>query len=74
MILLVELTEINIVDTVPVPAGMYRTDTYTGIETPTFRTGLNTSRIGHISAILANLEQYWPVQKKKKFFFFFLVL
>ena len=27
-----------------VPAGMYRTGTYTGIKTPTFRTSLNTGR------------------------------
>ena len=32
---------IKVVDTVLVSAGMYRTSTYTGIETQTFRTGLN---------------------------------
>ena len=38
------------VNTVPVPAvsaGMYRTGMYTGIETSTFHTGLNTGRTGH---------------------------
>ena len=42
---------INVVDTVPIPVGMYRTGKYTGIETPTVRTSLNTS---HIPAILAD--------------------
>ena len=37
----------KVVDTVPVHVGMYCTGTYTGIEMPTFRTGLNTNRIGH---------------------------
>ena len=57
--------EVNTVP-IPVPVGMYRTDMYTGIETPTFRTGLNTDRTSHtgqFQAILAGT--------KKSFFFFF---
>ena len=50
-----------------VPAGMYHTGMYTGIETSTFRTGLNTSRTGHV---LVNFGQYRPIQKKFFFFFF----
>ena len=37
----------KVVNTVPVPAGMYCTDMYTDIETSTFRTNLNTGRTGH---------------------------
>ena len=44
---------IKVVNTVP--AGMYHTGMYTGIETSTFRTGLNTSTIP------INFEQYWSV-------------
>ena len=53
-----------------VPAGMYRTGMYTGIETSTFRTGLNTGRIGHVPA---NFGQYRPIpaNTEKVFFFFF---
>ena len=43
----------KVVDIVPVPAlpvGMYRTNTYTGIETPTFHTNLNTDHAGHVPA------------------------
>ena len=43
---------------------------YTGIETPMYCTGLNIGRIGHVPAILANFEQYRPVQEKAFFFFF----
>ena len=58
MISLVDFSVFSkVVDTVPILANMYRTVTYTGIETPTFRTGLNTSYTG----------QY----RKKAFFFFF---
>ena len=41
---------ISVVDTVPVPvvpAGMYDTGTYTGIETSTFLTSLNSDCTGH---------------------------
>ena len=51
----------NVVNTVPiptVPAGMYHIGTYTGIKIPIFRTGLNIGRIGHVSAIPADFEQY----------------
>ena len=44
-----------------VPAGMYRTGMYTGIETSTFRTGLNTGRTGHVPA---NFGQYRPIDRK----------
>ena len=51
--------------------GTNRTDMYTGIETSTFRIGLNTGCIGHILAIPANFRQYRPVQKKVCLFVFF---
>ena len=38
---------IKVVDTVLIPAGMYRIVMYTDIEMSTFRTGLNTDRTGH---------------------------
>ena len=44
----------KVVNTVLVPAGMYRT----GIKTTTFRTGLNTGRTGHVPA---NFEQNRPI-------------
>ena len=44
---------------------------YTGIETPMYCTGLNTGRIGHVLAILANFGQYRPVQEKTFFIFIF---
>ena len=49
---------------------------YTGIETSTFRTGLNTS---HVLAIPANFGKYRPVLgvsagTEKIFFFFFFVI
>ena len=47
--------------------GQYRTDTYTNIETPTFRTGLNIGHTGWFQALLVGTE-------KNLFFFFFLVL
>ena len=62
--------KIKVVNTVSVLVGMYRTSMYTSIKTSMFRTGLNTS---HISTILANFGQYWPIH----FFliyFLFLVL
>ena len=52
----------KVVGTIPVlavPVSMYRTNTYTSIKTPTFRTSFN-------------IGQY--KQKKKKAFFYFLVL
>ena len=61
---------IKVVNTVPVPAGMYCTRMYTDIETSTFHTGLNT---GRVLAILANFGQYRPVpgDAEKKFLFLF---
>ena len=50
---------------------MYCTGMYTGIETSTFRTGLNT---GHTSHVPANFEQYRLVPgvlAGTDFFFFF---
>ena len=44
--------------------------TSTGIETLTFRTSLNTGRIGYSLAIPANFGQYWSVQEPSFFFFF----
>ena len=35
-------------------ASMYRTGTYTGIEIPTFSTGLNTGHTGYVLTIPAN--------------------
>ena len=62
----------KVVDTILVPAGMYHTSTYTGIKTPTFRTGLNT---GHVLAIPVDFEQYQPIPgvpagTEKKLFLF----
>ena len=56
----------NVVNTVPVLAGMYRTGMYINIKTPTFYTGLNTGRTG----------QFWAISAGTEFFFliFFLVL
>ena len=53
-----------------VPAGMYRTSMYAGIETSTFHTDLNTGCTSHVPVILANFGQYRLVQKKVFFFFF----
>ena len=71
-----------IVDTIPISAvlsGMYRTDTYTGIETLIFHTGLNTSRTGYVPTIPVDFRQYRlvlgvPASKEKNFFNLFLVL
>ena len=60
--------EVNTVP-IPVPVGMYRTDMYTGIETPTFRTGLNTDHTGHTGQFRAILAG-----TKKSFFFFEFLL
>ena len=66
----------KVVDTIPVPVGMYRTGTYTGIETPTIRTDLNTSRTDHTGQFQAlpfgtgRTDQY----RKKPFFFFCFVI
>ncbi|XP_065618217.1 receptor-like protein EIX2 isoform X1 [Quercus suber] len=50
---------------------------HTGIKTLTFRTGLNTSRTGHVLAIPANFGQYRPIPgvlagTEKSFFYFFI--
>ena len=57
-------------------ASMYRTGTYTGIEIPTFSTGLNTGHIGYVLTIPANFKQYRqvpgvPVSTEKSFYFYF---
>ena len=62
---------IKVVDTVLVPAGMYRIGTYTSIKTPTFRTSLNTDRIGHTGQFQAISTNTKKKKKKKAFFFFF---
>ena len=69
----------KVVDFVPVPAGMYHTDTYTGIETPMFCTGLNTGYAGHVRAIPADFGHYRPIPSipastEKSFFFFSFVI
>ena len=57
-----------------VPAGMYCTGMYTGIETSTFHTGLNT---GHVWTIPGNFGQYRLVPsvlasiEKSLFYFIF---
>ena len=54
--------------TVPVlviPVGMYHIGTYTGIEMPALRIGLNTGRNGHTG-------RFWVLLPS--IFFFFLVL
>ena len=63
----------KVVDTIPVPilVGMYCIDTYTSIEMPTFRTGLN---IGHVPTILVNFKFYWLVPSGWYSFFFFFLL
>ena len=60
---------------------MYCTGMYTGIETSTFRTGLNTGRIGHVPAIPDKFGQYRPISagtgrtgQYKKMFLFFIFL
>ena len=67
---------IKVVNTVPVPAGMYCTRMYTDIETSTFHIDLNTGRTGHVLAILANFGQYRPVpgDAEKSFYFYFFIL
>ena len=47
--------------------GMYRTGTYTSIETLMFRIGLNTDRIDHIG-------QFWAIPANTFFFIYFLFL
>ena len=70
----------KVVNTVLVPAilaSMYRTGMCTDIKTLTFCTGLNTSRTGHVPAILVNFGQYRQVlgvsisTEKSLFLFFF---
>ena len=51
---------------------------YTGIETSTFRTGLNTGHTGHVLTILANFGQYQPIlgvlaNTGKSFILFFIL-
>jgi len=64
----------KIVNTIPVltvPTGMY-----TDIETSTFRTGLNTGRIGHTGqfrAILASIECIGRYRKKVFIFIFIFI-
>ena len=53
---------------------MYRTGTYTGIETITFRTGLNTGRIGHTNQFQALLAGTGRTNLYRIKLFFFLVL
>ena len=48
---------------------MYRTSMYTGIETSTFRTGLNTNHIGQFRAIPGV-----PAGTEKSFFFLFIII
>ena len=55
---------VNTVLVLAVLAGMYRT----GIETSTFRTGLNTGHIGQFRVILGV-----PAGIEKSFFFFFFL-
>ena len=59
---------VNIVLVLVVPVGMYRTGIYTSIKMPTFRTGLNIGRTGHVST---DFGHYRLVPKKKKLFLFF---
>ena len=64
---------IKVVDTISVlvvPVGMYRIDTYTDIETLTFRTGLCTRRTGMYWLILGNTGRYRAYQPVQIFFFF----
>ena len=66
--------EPKVVNTVLVPAGMYRISMYIGIETSTFRIGLNTNRTSHTGqfrAIPADIGR--TGRYRKKFFFFFFV-
>ena len=67
---------VNIISILAVSAGMYRTCTYTGIETPTFCTGLNIGRTGYIGrfrAILAGIGHI-DLYKKKLYNFIFLMV
>ena len=54
---------------ITVPAGMYRIGMYTGIETSTFRTGLNTGRTDHTGQFRAI-----PAGTEKSFFFLSFVI
>ena len=45
------------VDTVPVPASMYRDGTYIGIEMPIFHTSLNTGRTSQFRVLLAGTKK-----------------
>ena len=45
------------VDTVPVPASMYRDGTYIGIEMPIFHTSLNTGRTSQFQVLLAGTKK-----------------
>ena len=45
------------VDTIPVPASMYRDGTYIGIEMPTFHTSLNTGRTSQFRVLLAGTKK-----------------
>ena len=68
---------IKVVDTIlvlAVPVGMYRTDTYTDIETLMFCTGLYTGRIGMYWLILGNTGRYRAYQLVQFFFFFNFVI
>ena len=47
----------KVVNTVLVLAGMYHTGMYTGIETSTFYTGLNTAYTGQFRAISAGTRR-----------------
>ena len=51
---MMESVRIKVVDTELILAGMYSTDTCTKIEMPTFRTGLNIGRTGHVLDISAD--------------------
>ena len=51
-----QLKVVNIVPVPTIPAGMYRTGMYIGIETSIFRTGLNTDHTDQFQAILASTE------------------
>lgn len=67
----------KVVDTVPV--SIYCIDTCTDIETPMFRTDLNTGHTNCVLGILANFEctrrigYYRKKKRKKKAFFLFYI-
>ena len=64
------------VDTIPVPASMYRDGTYIDIEMPTFHNSLNRGHTGHVPGVPADFGctgWYRKKIKKKKIISSFVI-